>query len=354
MRTSAAAAVVLGLKLATRKSRAFPYGLYKVENLVAAGLAVMIFFTAYEIVSGVFLEPATTPEVNVWMLASLIVTLIFSHFELRVARCSNSPALMADAREYRVHAYTTGLAFAALLSSWFDLPLDRIAALIIVIVIVIVIVIAVAKTGWDLLADALRVLLDASLDAKSLGEISRIIAADPAVSDIKWITGRNAGRFRFVEAGVTLRPTELAKVEIAVARVETSVRAALPQVERVLLHVEPNASTCNLYAIPVADLAGAISEHFGEAPYFAFVAVDRRSGAVEEQNVRANPYRNEERAKGLRVAEWLTAQKVDRVIVPKNLEGKGPAYVFREAGVEVERSDARTVVEFFASRKEQA
>ena len=347
---AAAAVVVVGLKFATRKSRAFPYGLYKVENLVAAGLAVMIFFTAYEIVSSVFFEPATTPEVDAWMFVSLIVTmaipLVFSHFELQVARRSNSPALMADAREYRVHAYTTGLAFAALLTSWFDLPLDRIAALIIVI--------AVAKTGWDLLADAMRVLLDASLDAKSLDEISRIVADDPAVSDIKWITGRNAGRFRFVEAGVTLRPTELAKVEIAIARVETSVRAALPQIERVLLHVEPNASTRNLYAIPVADLAGAVSEHFGEAPYFAFVAVDRASGAIEEQHVRANPYRDEERAKGLRVAEWLTAQKVDRVIVPKSLEGKGPAYVFGEAGVEVERSDARTVAEFFAGRKEQA
>lgn len=212
----------------------------------------------------------------------------------------------------------------------------------------------VVKTGWDLLADAMRVLLDASLDAKSLDEISKIVAADPAVSEITWITGRNAGRFRFVEAGVTLRPTERAKIEIAIARIEASVRAALPQVERVLLHLEPRASPRTLYAIPVADLAGAVSEHFGEAPYFAFVALDRMNGAIEEQHVRANPYRDEERAKGLRVAEWLTAQKVDRVVVPKSLEGKGPAYVFREAGVEVERSDARTVADFFAGRKEQA
>jgi divalent metal cation (Fe/Co/Zn/Cd) transporter len=37
-----AVAVLVGLKLAARKSKAFPYGLYKVENLVAAGLAMMV------------------------------------------------------------------------------------------------------------------------------------------------------------------------------------------------------------------------------------------------------------------------------------------------------------------------
>jgi divalent metal cation (Fe/Co/Zn/Cd) transporter len=34
-----AIAVLIGILLATRKTKAFPYGLYKVENLVAAGLA---------------------------------------------------------------------------------------------------------------------------------------------------------------------------------------------------------------------------------------------------------------------------------------------------------------------------
>lgn len=341
---ASAAVVVAGLKLAARKSRAFPYGLYKVENLVGAGLAVMIFFTAYEIASSAFLETAETPNVDVWMLASLPVTmaipLAFSHFELRVARRTNSPALTADAREYRVHAYTTGLAFAALLTAWFDLPLDRIAALFIML--------AVIKTGWDLIADAFRVLLDASLDAASLSKIKKIIVTDPAVSEVNWVTGRNAGRFRFVEAGVSLRLADLAKAEIALTRIETAVRSALPHVERILLHLEAHASTHQRYAVPVNDLSGTISEHFGEAPYFALVTIDRTSGAIEEQHVRANPYHKAERAKGLRVAEWLTEQKVDRVVLPKCLEGRGPAHVFDEAGVDIESTEAHTTAELFA------
>jgi predicted Fe-Mo cluster-binding NifX family protein len=124
---------------------------------------------------------------------------------------------------------------------------------------------------------------------------------------------------------------------------------AIPQIERVLLHIEARTLTHRRYAIPLADHSGTVSEHFGEAPYFGFVTVHRSSGAVEEQKVRANPFRAEERAKGIRVAEWLVAEKVDRVFVPKNLEGKGPAYVLHEAGVEIERTDLRTLAAIVAA-----
>jgi len=343
---ASAVVVLIGLKLAMRQSPSFPYGLYKVENLVAVGLSLMIFFTAYEVASNVFFEAARKPVVDVWMLlllsVSMAIPLIFSHFELRVARSTNSPALAADAREYRVHVYTTGLAFAALLAAWFDFPFDGIAA--------VVIVLAVAKTGWDLLVDAMRVLLDASLDVRILEEVRKSVEADPAVAEVKWVTGRNAGRFRFVESGVTLRLSEPEKSEVAIARIEKAVRGTVPQIERVLLHIEPRTSVFEKCAVPVADISGAVSEHFGEAPYFAFLTVLRADGTVEEQHIRANPYCREERAKGLRVAEWLVGQKIDRVVVPKSLEGKGPAYVFREAGVSVEFTDVRTVTEMFARR----
>ncbi len=47
----AAVVVLAGLKLSQRKSKDFPYGLYKVENVVAVAIALLIFFTGYEIAS---------------------------------------------------------------------------------------------------------------------------------------------------------------------------------------------------------------------------------------------------------------------------------------------------------------
>ncbi len=68
-----AVAVLIGLKLSTRKSKDFPYGLYKLENVVAVVLAVMIFFTAYEIARDALLEPTRPATVDPWMLGGVVV-----------------------------------------------------------------------------------------------------------------------------------------------------------------------------------------------------------------------------------------------------------------------------------------
>ncbi len=337
----AAVAVVIGLKIAARQSDAFPYGLYKVENLISAAIGGMIFFTAYEVVRNAFFGASVELHVDGWMLAALAVTLaiplIFSQFELRAAIAAGSPALIAQAREFRIHAYTTGLALVALLSSRFGYPLDRAAAIIIVA--------AIVKTGWDLFADAVRVLLDASLDAERVNEIKQIILADPAIAEVQWVTARNAGRFRFAEAGVALKGGELGKAEAALERIGKAVRTAIPQVERVLLHLEARKSAQTTYAIPLASLSGAISEHFGEAAYFAFVSVGQAAGAVIEQRILPNPHHDLDKGKGMQVAQWLAAQKVDIVLAKVELSGRGPDYVFRDAGIKIKRTEENTLSE---------
>jgi predicted Fe-Mo cluster-binding NifX family protein len=262
---------------------------------------------------------------------------VFSHFELRAGRAANSPALIADAKEYRAHVFTTGTVFAALLAQWFDFPLDRVAALIIVV--------AIAKTGWDLLADGMRVLLDASLDAETLLQIREIIAAEPAVAELKWVTGRNAGRFRFLEAELALHVRNLEKAEAVTQRIEMQIRQAVPHIERVLIHAEPMERTHLRYAVPLADAEGAISDHFGEAPYFGLVRVRLADGTIEERRVIANPHKDVEKAKGIQVAEWLAAQKADVVLLRRSLQGRGPVYVFADAGVEMEETEATTLSE---------
>jgi len=62
-------------------------------------------------------------------------------------QAANSPVLIASAREYRVHLFTSGIVFTVLLAQWFDFPLDRIAALVVV---------AIGKIGWDLLSDGMQ------------------------------------------------------------------------------------------------------------------------------------------------------------------------------------------------------
>jgi len=313
--------------------------LYKVENVVAVGVAILIFFTGFEIIREALFSRPEPATVSTWMLVgvtiSALLPFIFSHFELHAGRAANSPSLIADAQEYRAHVLSSGVVFISLIGHMFGFQLDRPAALLVVFFI--------ARTGWELLKDGMRVLLDASLDAETLDQVRQIIESDPATVKIKTLTGRNSGSYRFLEAEVTLRVGDLEKAHMVSQRVEQAIRAEVPHVERVLIHYEPVARTHMRYAFPLANPNGELSEHFGEAPFFAFVTVRLSDGTVEKQEITANPHRELSKAKGIRVAEWLVAHKVDRVVIKESLQGKGPEYVFADAGVEMIHSEAGTV-----------
>lgn len=68
---AASVAVLVGLKLSRRQSTSFPYGLHKVENVVAAGVAMLILLAAYEITREALLGTAAVPRVTPWVLAGV-------------------------------------------------------------------------------------------------------------------------------------------------------------------------------------------------------------------------------------------------------------------------------------------
>jgi len=335
----ASASILIGLKISQRKSKAFPYGLYKVENVVAVGVSGMIFFTAYEIVREALLAPPRTAIVNPWMLAGVILSTVipmtFSYFELRAGRAANSPSLIADAQEYRAHIFSSGAVFVAMLGQSFGLHLDRWAAIFVAFFI--------AKTGWELLQDGMRVLLDASLDAPTMNQVRQIIQSDPATIRVKTLIGRNSGRYRFIETEVELRVNELQKAHAVSRRLEQAIREKVPHVERVLIHYEPFTPSVILYAVPLSTADGKLSEHFGQAPFFAFATLRLADKVVEILEIIPNPYTEELKAKGIRVTEWLVSKKVDRVFVKESLKGKGPEYALANAGIEIIDCDADTL-----------
>ena len=349
----ASVAVLAGVKISERESRAFPYGLYKVENVVAVGVAILIFFTGYEIAKEALLAEAEPATVNGWMLAgvalSAIIPLAFSLYEMRVGRELNSPSLMADAQEYRAHVFSSGVVFLALVGQLVGIPLDRYAALLVVVLIV--------KTGWELLTDGMRVLLDASLDPETLSTVENIVESDAAVTELRSVVGRNAGRYRFLEVEVALRVDDLEKAHAVSRRIEDAIRRQVPHVERVLIHYEPQIRTHRRYAVPLSDPEGTISLHFGEAPYFGLMTVRTTDGEIEHREVLANPHLEEEKAKGIRVGEWLVAKKTDVVLLRdvRRVQGRGPEYVFADAGVETQQAGAGTWAEAIAEEiKHQA
>jgi len=339
-----ALAVLVGIKLATRKSRRFPYGLYKLEDVIAVAVAGLIFLTCYEILRQAIFSAHRETTPRWWMFAVLAaataIPAIFSRLELRAGRAAKSPALIADAREYQVHVLTTGVALAALAGGYFQLPLDRIAAALIVI--------PVAQTGWDLLLGGMRVLLDASLEPKTLETIRKTALSDPMVVDVGSVTGRNAGRFRFVEITAVLRSNDLEKADITAHRIESRIQESLSNVERVLVHVDPRPRDRLRCAVPLANRQGTLADHFGGAPFFALAIIHTGDGETEPAQILPNPHREARRGKGIRVAEWLVDQKTDAVVLRDGPGEKGPVYVLRDAAVTIHPTVATTLPEALA------
>ncbi|MBC8276566.1 MAG: cation diffusion facilitator family transporter [Chloroflexi bacterium] len=335
-------ALILGLFISGRKSKSFPYGLYKVENLVSVIISVLLFLTAYEIVREAITGEMVAVPYGGWVLgvvgALILVPFLFGRYEVSVGKKVNSPSLIADGSQFKADVLSSSVVFFALIGQRFGLPLDRIAAAVIALFIV--------RAGWGLLANSMRVLLDASIDQGTLEQVRLVIMAEPAVSGVQDVTGRNSGRYFFVEAVVTLRISDLERAHSVSERIEDRIRKTVPNVDRVLIHYEPQSKTQLRYAVALTSTQGKISQHFGESHYFALVDVDFKEKKVQRQEIVANPHLDLIKGKGIKVAEFLLSYKPDVIVARENLSGKGPGYAFAEAGVETIQTEAKSLDEF--------
>ena len=335
-------ALIVGLVLANRKSRDFPYGLYKVENVVSVIISVLLFVTAYEIAREAILSESSAVPYSGWVLgvvgALILVPFLFSRYEVRVGQKYNSPSLVADGRQFRADVLASSIVFFALLAQYFGFPLDRIAAGVVALFIV--------RAGWGLLWNSMRVLLDASVDSETLGNIRSAIEADPAVTSIENLIGRSSGRYVFVEATVALRVSDLKQAHLVNQRIEHSIKETQCCVDRVLIHFEPETKTEVRYAVALANREGAISAHFGESPYFALVDFNREERRITKREIVDNPHAGLKKGKGIKVTQFLLQHKPDVIVTREELSGKGPGYAFADAGVEAVQTEAASLDEF--------
>jgi cation diffusion facilitator family transporter len=335
-------ALIVGLILANRKTRKFPYGLYKVENVVSVIISVLLFVTAYEIAREAILGESSAVPYGGWVLgvvgALILVPFLFSRYEVRVGEKYNSPSLVADGKQFRADVLSALIVFFALLAQYFGFPLDRIAAGVVALFIV--------RAGWGLMWNSMRVLLDASVDGETLGDIRTVIEAEPAVTSIQHLTGRNSGRYVFVEATIALRVFDLKQAHLVSERIERNIKESQCCVDRVLIHYAPEQKTEVRYAVPLANRKGDISRHFGDSNHFALLDFDTEQKRITRRNIVDNPHVGLKKGKGIKVAQFLLEHKPDVIASSEKLSGKGPGYAFADAGVEIVQIKAQSIDEF--------
>ena len=336
--------VWIGIRIAGRSSRNFPYGLYKVENLVALGSSLLIALAGYEILREVFSGSAQTLVENsvpaaVGVALTIAIAWAFSRYELKMARQTGSPSLLADARHIWSDMLSSLVIMAALLGSVFGLGLDRYAALVAVFFI--------GRAALGIFLDSVRVLLDASLDPAGIEAIREVVTADHRVARINELRARNAGRYKFVELDLALRVKSLEKGHQVAEELKQRIRSRLEHVDHVQVHYAPQRKETLTLAMPLAADRRTLSRHFGEAPYFRLVTLDPPTGEIRADHFLSNPHEHLEKGKGIKVAGWLLEQELDMIVVLQDLGGKGPGFVLGNAEVAsrlAETEDAEVVL----------
>ena len=96
-------------------------------------------------------------------------------------------------------------------------------------------------------------------------------------------------------------------------------------------------------AVPLDEDKQGLSAHFGEAPYFYLATIQYKTGLLISEAYHRNPFAREEKGKGIKVSEWLLEKGVGSVYSPKGFKGRGPGYVFSDAGVEVVAAGGKTL-----------
>jgi cation diffusion facilitator family transporter len=218
-----------------------PYGHGKAEPLAAATVSVMLLVAAgmiaYHSLRGI-IEPRMAP--SPWTLIILVVVIVVKEvlfrFVLHESSRVESTAVATDAWHHRADAITSAAAFVgisiALLGGKGYETADNWAALAAAFVI--------AFNGWRLLRPAFNELMDRAPDRELVRKISAVAETVPGVANVEKCHVRKMGWQLFadmhieVDAQMTVRRSH----EIAHA-VKDKVRATMPNVSDVLVHIEP-------------------------------------------------------------------------------------------------------------------
>ncbi|NPA45341.1 MAG: cation transporter [Chlorobi bacterium] len=232
---AASVSVYIGITISGKKSQSFPFGLYKVENLVALISSFAIFFAGYEIAKDVFFGETmiikNLPVAVAVIGLTVIITFLYSRYEKKKGEELNSPSLLADAEHIKVDFYTALVVLVGIVANYFGFPIGEKIAVLVVVVFIF-------HSGFEILKEAVKVLLDASIDNDTVQSIKEILDKEELVEEVKLITGRNSGSFKFVQLNLALKVETLDEAHELSHKIEKKIKDKIPFVEKVVIHYE--------------------------------------------------------------------------------------------------------------------
>ncbi|ADU97268.1 cation diffusion facilitator family transporter [Thermovibrio ammonificans] len=317
---AAAVSVLAGIVIANMKVEGFPYGLYKVENMISLVSAFAIFFAGYEIARDVLFSSHPPQMKNLpvalgAVVVTIVVTYLFSRYERKKGEELNSPSLIADSEHVKTDMLSSIVVLVGVLANYFGLWwLEKLAVLVIVVLIF--------HAGYEIMVEALKVLLDASIDRETLDKVKALLMSHPLVKKVKYVTGRSSGSYRFIEAEVVVATNDLEKAHRIVHEVEARVKNEVPFIEKIIIHFEPQERQFSRFAVPVD--GDKVCSRFADCPEILILRREGESFSVEKRI--PNPAKDFKFGKCIELVEFLAREGVDCIAVNNLPLGKGVIY----------------------------
>jgi len=327
------AAVWIGLRLSERHSETFPFGLYKLENLIAMIIGLFILYGAYELASESIRklteEQTSLEKVGLalaFMAVSIVVMGFITWYKSKVAREENSPGLGADARHSMADLASAVAVFVGILLESAGVPrADSVAALVVVVFLI--------WAGINVTINGVKVLLDASIEQEILFEVKEMAESHPGVKKVLRVEGRNSGSYRFLNVSLVPRFKDLEKADHVAEEIRDSISREIANVDRVNIQLQVDRRESILCAVPLEEDESTIPPHFGEAHAFALIDIKLPEGDLLTRRTLLNPFSRLSKGKGVKVAEFLAQQGVELIIIRQPLEGKGAHYALEAQGI---------------------
>ncbi len=249
------------IKFSDKKTKRFPYGLYKLENIGSIVIAFFLLLTAYEMIRRAISKEVVVKEEYLGLglgvvVFSLLSSLTLSFLERRAGKRLNSPTLIADSYHTLTDAFGSSLVLMSLLGVYMGYQLDRYFALGVAMLI--------SYTAFGILWKEVSVLLDVSADEKTLDKIRQVLLSFPEVKEIKGLFVRSSGGKLFADLVLALEGRDFIRMHQLVDLIEQRLKEEIKELDMVFIHYEPVDGE-DLRVGVLVDEKGNISQKFERA-----------------------------------------------------------------------------------------
>ena len=354
-------AALVGITYAKRKpNEKFPYGYYKIENIISLIISLLIFYTAYNVIIISFSEIyahfvglpkqiITSPIIFIFLIISLIISFSTTLYLRIIGKQTNSPIIQSQASEKFYDNLISSSVIIGFIGALFGVNfLDSIISLIIALLII--------KGGYDIFLTSTKILLDAIIDFDQRNELNFLIKNFPNVKEIENLEIRSYGRYIFLEVVVILnKELHLHQIQSLKNALSDKIQAEFPQIFRIIIISQTLPKEVIKIAVPLANnegLSSKISEHFGETPFFAILEMQEENNSLElkNYNILTNKFADEEKRKGILISEWLLIEKIDKLYLKKELN-KGPHLLLEKGFVQMIVTELSSIKEILEQER---